>query len=666
MRILILAVMAFLFAWPAQFGGSANAQQTAPPAASVFGRLPEVIDAALSPDGDKLVLLHTHRGERVVSVMDISNIGQARVLTRADAERNSTLRGVSFIDDDLVQYDLTRTIESSRATLFASYRRPGPQRLWEFSRAFVMQISTKRAAQMMRSLDGGWALVGLSDLVAPIAGDPGFGRMIAPESPTEFSRQVIYRVDLRTGDATARERLERTLFDALFNQRGEAIVRTDANRQTNEWRLSVRDGNGRWRQIKQGTDIFGVPPALLGLFPDGRFGTFKTIAPKGLEALIAIDPATGAEETIFASETHDVSDVTRDPWTRDIVGVNWTDDIFPQQKFFDADLEAARKSAVEKVGGGYVEIVSWSKDRARFLIYAESVIAPTGGYFLFLPATGQLANLGLAYPEAPANAQVQSIRYAARDGARVPAVLSLPIDAPDGPKPTVVLVHGGPASRDSGTFDYWAGFLASRGYVVLQPNFRGSTGFGRAWEEAGHGEWGGRMQTDVEDGVRALIRSRIADPARICIVGASYGGFAALAGAMITPDLYKCAISVNGVSDLPAFLDHRIRTYGQKSMTADYWQTSIGDRNDDQASIRAASPSQNVNKITAPILLLHGTQDSVVPIEQSTRMRDRLRAAGKDVTFVELLGDDHWLSDAATRTKMLEANEAFLAKHLKQ
>jgi dipeptidyl aminopeptidase/acylaminoacyl peptidase len=134
---------------------------------------------------------------------------------------------------------------------------------------------------------------------------------------------------------------------------------------------------------------------------------------------------------------------------------------------------------------------------------------------------------------------------------------------------------------------------------------------------------------------------------------------------MLTPDLFKCAISVNGVSDRPGFLDHRIKSFGSKSITADYWQMSIGDRNDDRASIRAASPAQNAAKIIAPVLLMHGTQDSVVPIQQSRLMQRRLGEDGKTSTFVELTGDDHWLSDAATRTQMLEASETFLAKHLK-
>src|SRR5262249_27785319 len=149
--------------------------------------------------------------------------------------------------------------------------------------------------------------------------------------------------------------------------------------------------------------------------------------------------------------------------------------------------------------------------------------------------------------------------------------------------PLVVLVHGGPHGvRDDLDFDWWSAFLTSRGYAVLQPNYRGSGGYGKAWEEAGRRQWGGLMQTDVEDGVAALARAGMADPARTCIVGGSYGGYAALAGATLTPDRYRCAVSVAGVSDLVEFLRQREAMAGDESMSSDFWRLSIGDRQEDR------------------------------------------------------------------------------------
>jgi len=221
--------------------------------------------------------------------------------------------------------------------------------------------------------------------------------------------------------------------------------------------------------------------------------------------------------------------------------------------------------------------------------------------------------------------------------------------------------------RDVDGFDWLAHFVASRGYAVLQPNYRGSDGYGRAWEEAGYGGWGiGVMQHDLTDGVAALVAAGIADPQRVCIVGASYGGYAALAGAAFTPELYRCAVSINGVADLRDI--HVLYTSRRdfRSAAVTYWERSVGVEGERSArsKLEAASPARHVERVQAAVLLVHGRDDSVVPIGQSRDMERALRAAGKTVQLVELEGEDHWLSDAPTRLQTLAALENFLAEHL--
>jgi dipeptidyl aminopeptidase/acylaminoacyl peptidase len=256
--------------------------------------------------------------------------------------------------------------------------------------------------------------------------------------------------------------------------------------------------------------------------------------------------------------------------------------------------------------------------------------------------------------------------YAARDGVEIPAYLTRPLGV-EGPAPLVLLPHGGPAARDYGGYDWLAHGLASRGYVVLQPNFRGSGGYGQVWEEAGHGEWGtGVMQHDLTDGVAALISAGIADPQRVCIVGASYGGYAALAGAAFTPELYRCAAAIAGVADLRDMLAFERERAGDRSATVSYWRQAMG-VDDDESSpqdLDAASPAQHADRVRAPVLLIHGRDDTVVPIVQSRKMERALQGAGKPVQFVELEGEDHWLSGAPTRLGTLQALDAFLAEHL--
>jgi dipeptidyl aminopeptidase/acylaminoacyl peptidase len=260
-------------------------------------------------------------------------------------------------------------------------------------------------------------------------------------------------------------------------------------------------------------------------------------------------------------------------------------------------------------------------------------------------------------------APVRTFDYAARDEYALFGYLTLPPDAEAKNLPMVVMPHGGPESRDDAGFDYRAQFLASRGYAVFQPQFRGSSGFGAAHADAGRRQWGMRMQDDVTDGVKSLIAQGIADPKRICIVGGSYGGYAALAGAAFTPELYACAVSINGVTDLPNFIGYITRQGGDESNALYYWRDHIGPPTD--AQVIAKSPARNVSAIRAPILLLHASQDTTVPITQSQAMARALTAANKKFQFIELPGDDHFLSSSTTRVRALSELEKFLEPFLK-
>ena len=247
----------------------------------------------------------------------------------------------------------------------------------------------------------------------------------------------------------------------------------------------------------------------------------------------------------------------------------------------------------------------------------------------------------------------------------IPGYLTRPLGI-EGTAPLVVLPHRGPMDRDVDGFDWLAHFLASRGYAVLQPNYRGSAGNGRGWEEAGHGGWGvGVMQNDSSDGVAAVVAAGIADPQRVCIVGASYGGYAALAGAAFTPELYRCAVSVGGVADLRD--THALYTgrRDDRSAAVTLWERSMGIE-DVRArdALVAASPARHAAAVQAAVLLIHGRDDSVVPIGQSQGMQRALRAAGKSAQLIELDTQDHWLSEAKTRLETLEAIDTFLAQHL--
>ena len=218
-------------------------------------------------------------------------------------------------------------------------------------------------------------------------------------------------------------------------------------------------------------------------------------------------------------------------------------------------------------------------------------------------------------------------------------------------------MHGGPQTRDDRAFDYWAAFYAARGYLVYQPNFRGSDGYGAAFRQAGDGEWGQRMQQDIDDGVRKLIADGRALEDRVCIVGASFGGYAALVGATMSDGLYACAVSVNGfsnVGDLFDFLDPSGNPY---------WEQRIGKRYD-RAALHRISPLRQAAKARAPVLLIHGRNDTVVPFGQSWAMAKALTKHGKSGRLIELPGEDHWLSTASARIEMLGRSIEFIDAHI--
>src|SRR6185503_15969183 len=259
--------------------------------------------------------------------------------------------------------------------------------------------------------------------------------------------------------------------------------------------------------------------------------------------------------------------------------------------------------------------------------------------------------------------QVITIEYKATDGLKIPALVTWPAGVPEADRknlPMIVMPHGGPESYDSVQFDWLAQYFANEGYMVLQPNFRGSAGFGEAFTAAGYHQWGRKMQSDITDGANALVKMGWADPSRVCIVGWSYGGYAALAGGGVTPDLYKCVVSVAGVSDLIAMLGEEQRTASWYSLKMEYWKKLIGDPDKDRAEIEKVSPVNLAASYKAPVLLIHGADDLTVPVKQSELMEAALKKAGNTVSYLRLKGADHGLTKPENRKAALEAMGKFI------
>jgi dipeptidyl aminopeptidase/acylaminoacyl peptidase len=640
----------------------------APPPVEAYGRLPAIGDAALSPDGKRLALevsgeFKASEPDREINFIRILNIDTGAVEHTLAPPPRHKLRGVGWADDKRPYYFISTTVDaadtlpSSVPVMFRGGR-------MEFWRTSVFSLDTKTVTVLMDSKDFR-RNAGLTNLVVPIEGESGFGRMIAAGGLGEINyepRLAVFKVNLDDGSAkplTAGSALTRGY---MLDERGDIVARVDINDRSNRWQLFTYE-DGKDRMILEDVSELGQPLRLFGLLQDGRIAAVDPHEEGQRDLLLAIDRKTGAKEPLHQTGGSDVGTIN-DPWFRRVVGIQWVEDL-PKQKFFDEQLQAISTAVQASFTDGYAIVVSWARDRSRVLVFAEKA-NDAGAWYIYEPDTKKLRSVGKRYPALSTPESLgdrQSIRFKARDGTSVPAYLTLPVGVEPKKLPTVLLVHGGPHARDTFMFDWWASFLASRGYAVLQVNFRGSTGYGYDWFNAGRGQWGdGLMQTDVEDGVDALVKNGTVDGSRVCIMGGSYGGYAALAGATITPDKYACAVSVNGLSD-PERMRNEVEKgdKGKRGMLAEWWRKSMGE---DIGHLRKVSPIENADKARAPILIVHGSDDSVVPVEQSRAMHGKLKRAGKNVTYIEMPGDDHWLSGAATRTQMLHEVETFLAAHL--
>lgn len=291
-----------------------------------------------------------------------------------------------------------------------------------------------------------------------------------------------------------------------------------------------------------------------------------------------------------------------------------------------------------------------SDDRNRFIAYVDGPREP-GAWYLYDKAARSMTNLGGRYElDFQRLGGCERVSVSTRDGASIEAYLTAPPGA--APGPLVVMPHGGPEVRDQRGYDRQVQVLAAQGWWVLQPNFRGSGGYGLDFAQQGWRRWGERMQEDVEDAVAQVLRDKGLDGDRVAIMGASYGGYAALMGAVRRPDLYKAAISICGVSDLPdmLFAEKRDDDTPTKEIYG-FWKKRIGDPDTDQAMLEASSPRRRAAEIVCPVLLVHGVDDEIVPVAQSRIMNSALRGARKAVELVEVpdAGHGDWEDDVEMR-----------------
>ncbi len=473
----------------------------------------------------------------------------------------------------------------------------------------------------------------------------------------------LLKLNLDTAELRIESHGLKNTTDWIVSQSGSFRVREDYNNAGNSYKL-VDVHNGKKRERFKLKNVERPPFTLVGLHPETD----------ALVVLASYDHDVVAELTseghilppFLARNATDIDYVFRDK-DQVIEGVKYSG-ILPRYEFLDPELDADIQDLIAQTPGTSVTILDRSSDWQKILLRLEGNYT-SGMYLIFDRVTKQSELIEEIRPDIVREAigDALSFKYEARDGLQIEAIATLPpgtdISNASNLK-TIVMPHGGPETYDAIGFDWMAQYFANRGYLVFQPNFRGSAGYGTAFVLAGNGEWGGKMQDDITDGLKALVNEGLADPDNVCIVGASYGGYAALAGGAFTPDLYRCVVAIAPVTDLHRMLKDEKRDYGRNHWVVDYWQERMADGEARKIKLRSVSPSEYADSFQSPVLLIHGDKDRIVPLKQSEIMHQALLDAGKLVTFITLERGDHALSTNEARLTTLQAASDFVEQHI--
>ncbi len=622
---------------------AASGAARAAPAIEDYGRLPAITDVELSPSGERVTLVaDTPQGRRLF----------VKNLATGDLLLSLPLTGVRFAgvrwagDDHLI---LFTTITIDWAAGF------GSEYLDQVNRASVVDLASHKGFDLFGK--GGDVLNAVMGGVraANVGGTWYAYAMGLPvgSCPGCFGDPILYRVNLDTGERTVFARGNDATRGWFVGPDGQIVARLEGNRK-GDWRvmagqdgLAITGGHSKY----SGAAILGFGRTTSTILIE------EPVTETAFTDKIEEWPLTPGGKPTAQTLPNDEKWLVHDGHTGVLIGEQVEGDT-PSYTFFDPLIAARFNGAKAAFQGVTVRLVSASQGLGRMVVYTEGG-DDSGAYWLVDIKTGKASILGEAYPTV-GSADVgptKMIEYKAADGTTIHAVLTLPPGRDPKNLPVVVMPHGGPIARDRLGFDWWAQAFAARGYAVLQPNFRGSDGYGEDFIVAGFGQWGGKMQTDLSDGVAYLGSQGIADPKRACIVGASYGGYAAMAGVTMQHGVYRCAVAYAPVTDLAQITSYASDRYGESTELAG-WDRFIGAN-----SKTALSPAAHAGEADVPVLIFQGKNDEIVPMSQSTEMDGRLRGAGKTSTLVLFDNETHHMVLETTRVAVVKQSVDFVEKY---
>jgi len=632
---------------------------------------PSIPDTAISPSGRYLAAILRRNGIDVLMVIDLQQKTD-KVIARADQKSlgeklNVHMDWVWWKSDDRLLVRLTsRVSDNARHNPLSNHR---INRLGD--RLVAIDRDGGNSVQLLVAQSGS-PLEGASDLgdiASYLPHDPEH-ILLYVES---YSGYGVYKVNLSTGRGEIVEKPASNVVDWWLDLDGRPVVRVETSRGTMrfyrrhagtgddpEWKqyLSVRlrelDEHPEYQPVGASDDpgkyyVISRPPGK------DRFGLYLyDLDQESFGEPVYEHPRFDLES---ARVSRDGKRVIQYCYVAHVSICEFTDPAI------NTHMTGIRRHFKDTAN---VEAFDGARDSSALLLFVEGPSDPPA-YYYYRTAQRTLDRLGLKYASMAGKAMPTAtvIEWKSSDGLELTGYLTIPPGASDSEKlPLLVFPHGGPEERDQLEFDAWIQYFAARGYAVFQPNFRGSSGFGRGFAESGYRERGRKVQDDITTGVRALISRGRVDPARLCIGGISFGGYSALMGAASTPELYKCAVSIAGASDLVRFTEWRRDQWGLDSLGYKYTLKAIGNPKTEPAWLNEVSPAQLAANIRIPILLVHGTEDSVVPYEQGRYMKIRLDRAGRDSRLITLRDEGHSQWKLENRLSVVQEIDAFLREHL--
>lgn len=605
-----------------------------------FAELPFLEEPSLSPDGKKIAAKMAINGQQALVILGLYSNDKS--LKAVNAGKND-LNWWSWVNDDwlIAGIGSSQFVEGQSFYLrrLAGIRSDGTK-----INMLVSRQAAQAADDVLWKAQDGSADILLAYQSSIYIGDAGFW----PE---------VDRVDVSTGKTRKIVSSKSSVFDWYADAQGAVRMGIGYVDGSRTYRLHYRpDATGPFRVVDRADLRRDESLTVPAMFLADPTKAITRSDEDDFSSFYELDLTTMEKgKRVFGVPGYDVDSLISDRAGTGVAGyryttegakVHWTD---PEMAQIQADIDKA-------LGTRKGTIVSMSRDWSTLLVHVGAADR-AGAYYVFRPTESKMSLLAKEYSAlgtAPLS-PVRTVHYKARDGLEIAAVLTLPAGRDARNLPMILLPHGGPFARDSETFDWWTQFLANRGYAVIQPNYRGSSGYGVSFAEKGEGQWGLAMQDDLNDAVDWAVKEGIVDKDRVCIAGASYGGYAAFRAAQRDGGRFKCAISYAGVSDLGAMMafDGRFLNGGRRR---DWMRKQAPDYN-------AVSPVNFASEFSIPMLVMHGKEDLRVPVKQSREMVEKLKAAGKPVTYIEQPLGDHHFSRGPDRLQFLKEMEAFLAKY---